>query len=274
MKTRDFTVIVGGTGKTGRRVSERLAERHIPHRAASRSGTPAFDWDDPSTWDRHLADAERVYLTFYPDLASPGAAPAIRRFTARAAALGVQKLVLLSGRGEPECHPSEDAVRESGLGFTILRSAFFCQNFSESLWLEPVLKGELAFLAGSVAEPFVDADDLAEVAVAALTDDRHAGQTYELTGPRPLTFAEAVREISEATGRTIRYSPVSKEAYAAILRQDLPPDVAAFLCDLFESVLDGHNAHVSGDVERVLGRPPRDFREWARVTAKSGVWSA
>ncbi len=96
-------------------------------------------------------------------------------------------------------------MQEVSAEWTILRSSFFSQNFSESFFLEPILGGEVALPAGDVPEPFVDAEDIADVAVAALTEDGHAGELYELTGPRLLTFAEAVGEISRATGRKVRY---------------------------------------------------------------------
>ena len=106
-------------------------------------------------------------------------------------------------------------MRDSGAELTILRSTWFAQNFSESFWREEILGGEIALPAGGVPEPFVDAGDIADVAVAALTDDRHIGRLYELTGPRLLTFADAVNEIGHAAGREIHYVPVSIDHYAA-----------------------------------------------------------
>jgi uncharacterized protein YbjT (DUF2867 family) len=164
-------------------------------------------------------------------------------------------------------------VRDSGADWTLVRSSFMSQNFSESFWLEPVLAGEVAFPAGPVAEPFIDAEDIADVAVAALTDDRHVGQLYEVTGPRLLTLAKAVAEIAKATGRTIRHVPVSMEQYASALTEDgLPAEFVKLLTELFTEVLDGRNAHLSDGVQRALGRPPRDFSDYARATAATGVW--
>ena len=186
---------------------------------------------------------------------------------------GVRRLVLLSGRGEEEAERVDEAVRASGADLTILRSTWFAQNFSESFWLDVVVRGELALPVGEVPEPFVDADDIADVAVAALTDDRHIGQVYELTGPRLLTFADAVNEIGRATGREIRYVPVSVEDYAAAAaEQGVPGDVIELLAYLFSEVLDGRNAHLADGVQRALGREPRDFSDYARDTAASGVW--
>ncbi|GAA3021341.1 NAD(P)H-binding protein [Streptosporangium longisporum] len=267
------TLVLGGTGKTGRRVVERLTALGVPVRAGSRSGEPPFDWNDPATWAPVLRDVGSVYLTYQPDLAFPGATETVRSFVAQAAGSGVRRLVLLSGRGEEEAGLSEETVRGSGLEWTIVRASWFCQNFSEDYLLDPVLAGEIAFPAGDVKEPFVDADDIADVVVAALTQDRHVGELYELTGPRLLTFADAAAEISEATGRPIRYVAVSPEEYeAAMVEYGVPAEHAAQLTALFGAVLDGRNAHLGDGVQRALGREPRDFTRYARETAATGVW--
>lgn len=269
----ETTLVVGGTGKTGRRVAERLVARGLPVRIASRAGTPRFDWAQPATWGPVLERVGAVYLAYAPDVAAPGAAERLRHFAQVAVQAGVRRLVMLSGRGEPQAQVSEDGVRESGVGLTVLRSAFFAQNFSEGHLLEPLLGGELAFPAGQVAEPFVDAEDLADVAVAALTDARHVGQVYELTGPRLLTFGQAVAEVSEAAGRPLRYVPITPQQYAEALAPYLPEGEAEFLAQLFSQVLDGHNAHLADGVQRALGRTPRDFRDFAREAAARGNWA-
>jgi uncharacterized protein YbjT (DUF2867 family) len=266
-------LILGGTGKTGSRVAKRLAERGLTVRIASRSAAARFDWDDRSTWAGALAAVDAVYLAYYPDLASPSAAGHIRELAQLAATSGVRRIVLISGRGEPQCHAGENAVRESGIACTILRCAWFAQNFSEGHLRDQVLSGELAFPGGDVAEPFVDLDDVADVAVEALTDPKHAGKTYELSGPRLLTFGEACGEITEASGHLVRYVAVSLNSYRAVLATVMPPDVAEFLCELFGYILDGHNAFIDHDIERVLGRKPRDFSRFAREAAKVGAWA-
>jgi uncharacterized protein YbjT (DUF2867 family) len=267
------TLVLGGTGKTGRRVVERLTERGLTVRVGSRSGSPPFDWEHRSTWPPALDGTSAVYLTYYPDLTVPGAVEATRSFAELALRTGVRRLVLLSGRGEPEAERAEQAVRDTGAELTILRSTWFMQNFSEDYWLEHVLSGEVPLPAGDTPEPFVDADDIADVAVAALTDDKHIGQLYELTGPRLLTFAEAVEEIAEAAGREIRYVPVSIEEYAAgAAEQGVPGEVIEMLTFLFGEVLDGRNAHLADGVQRALGREPRDFADFARDVAASGIW--
>jgi uncharacterized protein YbjT (DUF2867 family) len=217
---------------------------------------------------------ESVYVSYYPDLAIPGAVETVGSFAELAVRSGVPRLVLLSGRGEHGAEEAEEAVRDSGAELTVLRSTWIAQNFSENGWLEFVLSGEVALPAGDTPEPFVDADDIADVAVAALTEDGHVGQLYELTGPRLLTFADAIDEISRAVGREIRYMPVSTEEFAAAAaEQGVPGEVIELLTYLFSEVLDGRNAHTTDAVQRVLGREPRDFSEYARDAAATGVWN-
>jgi uncharacterized protein YbjT (DUF2867 family) len=268
------TLVLGGTGKTGHRIVERLTARGVPVRVGSRSGEPPFDWEDRATWGPALRDMEAAYISYYPDIAVPGAVEKVGAFARQAVESGTGRLVLLSGRGEAEAERAEQVVRETGADLTILRSTWFSQNFSESFFLDQVLAGEVAAPAGDVPEPFVDAEDIADVAVAAFTDDRHIGELYELTGPRLLTFAEAVEEISRATGREIRYMPVSIEEYQAMMaEQQVPADYVWLLTYLFTEVLDGRNAHLTDGVQRALGRDPRDFSEYARDAAASGVWN-
>jgi uncharacterized protein YbjT (DUF2867 family) len=268
------TLIVGGNGKTGKRVAERLGRLGRATRLASRRSPTRFDWADPGTWEEALRDVGSVYLTFAPDLAMPGASDLIRAFSEQAAASGVENIVLLSGRGEPQVLPSEQAVRESGARFTIIRAALFAQNFSEGHFADQVRSGVFAFPGGDCAEPFLDIEDIADVAVAALTDSRHSGQIYELTGPRLLTFHEALAEISAAAGRTVSYVPISKTEYRAALLPHLPAEEVYFLTDLFEALFDGHNSHIANGVELALGRKARDFSDFTRDAAASGTWRA
>jgi uncharacterized protein YbjT (DUF2867 family) len=277
-REKKMTLVLGGTGKTGRRVAERLAERGLLVRIGSRSAEPPFDWEKPDTWATALDGVSAAYVSYYPDLAIPGAPEAVRAFAELAARNGVRRLVLLSGRGEEEAQSAEQALMEvadeAGMEWTIVRCAWFMQNFDENYLIEPILSGEVALPSGDVLEPFVDAGDIADVAVAALTEDGHAGEVYELTGPRLLTFEEAVGEIAKATGREIRFVPVSLEEFEAVLAEvDVPPEFLSFLTYLFGTVLDGRNAYLTDGVQRALGREPKDFSEYARDAAATGVWS-
>jgi uncharacterized protein YbjT (DUF2867 family) len=282
METQDVreaktVLVLGGTGKTGRRVAQRLEERGLSLRVGSRSGEPPFDWEDEATWLPALQDVESVYISYYPDIAVPGAVEAVRSFAELAVERGVRRLVLISGRGEEEAQRAERVVQEvsekAGAEWTIVRCAWFSQNFSESYFLEPILGGEVVLPAGDVPEPFVDADDIADVAVATLTEEGHAGEIYELTGPRLLTFAEALGEIAKASGRKIRYVPISVEEYSSMLaEQEIPAEYVWLLTYLFIEVLDGRNAYLTDGVQRALGREPRDFADYAREAAATGIW--
>jgi uncharacterized protein YbjT (DUF2867 family) len=270
--SRELTLVLGGSGKIGRRVVERLGARGMPVRVGSRSGEPRFDWDDQSTWAPVLEGVGSAYVAHYWD-AIPGAAETLGSFADLAVASGVPRLVLLAGRGEEEAERAWRAVRDSGADLTVLRSTWFAQNFSEDYWRDQVQAGEVALPAGATPEPFVDADDIADVAVAALTDGRHIGEVYELTGPRLLTFAEAVLEISRAVGREIRYAPISIEDFAAAsAEQGVPSEVVEMLTLIFGEVLDGRNARLADGVQRALGREPRDFSDYARDVAATGIW--
>jgi uncharacterized protein YbjT (DUF2867 family) len=267
-------LVLGGHGKTGRRVVERLTSRGLPVRVGSRSGAPRFDWENPATWENALQGVRAVYLTYYPDLAVPGAVEATRSFAELAIQRGVPRLVLLSGRGEPGAERAEQAVRDTGADLTILRATWFMQNFSEDYMLDHVLSGEIRLPAGDVPTPFLDADDIADVAVAALTDSRHVGKLYELTGHRSLTFAEVAAEIAEATGHDIRYVPVSLEEHAAeAAAHGVPAEIIELLTYLFSEVVDGRNANTTDGVRRALGGEPRDFGDYARKAAATCVWS-
>src|SRR4029077_14023882 len=167
-----------------------------------------FDWDRPTTWGPALHGIGAAYVTFQPDIAVPGALETVREFFAQAIGAGVEKLVLLSGRGEPEAQDAETALHSTDADWTIVRASWFNQNFSESFFLEPLLAGEVALPATLAAEPFVDVDDIAEIAAAAVNSDAHARRLYEVTGPTAITFPEAIEQIARASGRTIAYTPV------------------------------------------------------------------
>lgn len=273
MTTQAPILIIGATAKTGARVNSLLDAQGIATRAVSRATTPAFDWTRPETWAPALDGVSKAYVTYQPDLMVEGAADAIAQLAAIARDKGLEQIVLLSGRGEPGAQRAEAALQASGVPWSIVRASWFNQNFSEGYLVDSILAGEVALPAGAVPEPFIDADDIADVVVAALTDDRHLGKLYEVTGPRALTFAEAVGEIATATGRNIRYTQVAADDFAAALRPHVPEDVIDMLMELFTVVLDGRNVNVMHGVEEALGRPARDFGDYVRRTAATGVWN-
>ncbi|WP_423203564.1 NAD(P)H-binding protein [Pseudomonas kribbensis] len=268
-------LVLGATGKTGSRISKRLIEEGHPVRPGSRNAPIPFDWDNPSTWSAALTGARAVYISYQPDLAMPGALETLQAFVSLAVAHHVKHLVLLSGRGEIEAQEAERIVQNSGIDWTILRASWFFQNFSEAHFLDPIIEGQLVLPVGNIAEPFVDAEDIAEVAVQVLTKPGHKGKFYELTGPRALTFYEALEEISSATGRDIQFTQVSAQAYLKELEhRQLPTPYVNLLLYLFTTVLDGRNAAVADGVKQALGRPANDFSAYARRTASTGIWNA
>lgn len=214
-----------------------------------------------------------AYISYAPDLAIPGATEAIQAFVNKAVSRGVKRLVLLSGRGEEEALRCERIVAGAGVEWTVVRASWFNQNFSEGEFLGMVLEGAITLPAADIPEPFVDVDDIADVAVAALTEDGHNGEIYEVTGPRMLTFTEVAQEISRASGREVQFIPIPDEAFAGAIAESGAPDEIAWLLNyLFDTVLDGRNAYVCDGVQRALGREPTDFTEYARRIAASGLW--
>jgi uncharacterized protein YbjT (DUF2867 family) len=277
MQTDLPILVLTATGKTGRRVADRLEAAGHAVRRASRSssaqGSVAFDWDDRSTWSDALDGVRAAYVVYTPDLSVPAAPEAIAAFTALAEAKGVRKLVLLSGRGEDEAQRCERIVQDSSLDWTIVRASWFAQNFDEGAFVEPLLGGELALPIGDVREPFVDIDDIAEIACAALTTDDHERTLYEVTGPRLMTFREAVQEIAAATGRDLSFVTIPREVFQDGLTQaGVPQEQIGLLDYLFTTVLDGRNESCTDGVERALGRPATDFRDYARRAAERGAW--
>lgn len=268
-------LIIGGTGKTGRRIVEQLQKKGIQPRIGSRQATPSFDWDDKNTWIESLKGIEKMYITYYPDLAVPGAKEAIESLTYLAKELGVKKIVLLSGKGEVEAEACEAIVKNSGVDYTIVRASWFNQNWSESFFLDPILSGEVALPMSNVLIPFVDANDIAEVAATVLLDNDYNGKTIEVTGPELITFKDIIHTISTVTNRNLSFHEITLQQYIEGMRQmQLPEDVIWLIEYLFSNVLTNpNNQKISNDIEQVLGRKARTFLEYAKETADTEVWN-
>lgn len=265
-------LIIGGKGKTGSRVAERLQAQGKTVRFASRS--TGFDWTDRSTWAAALDGTSAAYITYYPDLAVKSAPDDIEALAKLAVSLGVRRLVLLSGRGEPAAQEAEQRLIASGADWTIVRASWFNQNFDEGQFLPMILEGHMALPVSSVREPFIDADDIADVATAALMDPRHIGELYEVTGPRLMTFAETIEEINRASGRQVVFQTVAEEDFVnELTAAEVPVELIELLSELFIVVLDGRNEYVADGVQRALGRPAKDFADYARDAAASGAWT-
>ncbi len=268
-----ITLVIGGTGKTGKRVADRLIQKGQGIRIGSRSSLPSFDWNNEAGWDAALEGVSNIYITYSPDLAMPGAKDAISALVWRAKLSGVKRLVLLSGRGEQEAQDCEQIVAQSGLEWTVVRASWFSQNFSEGAFIDMVLGGAITLPAGDTPEPFVDVDDIADVAVAALSEEGHNGEIYEVTGPRLMTMVDIAADLSAATGREIAFVDVPHDAFIEELtKSGAPKDVVWMLDYLFSTVLDGRNAHLTDGVTRALGRAPKDFADYAREVAATGAW--
>ncbi|MGR3868920.1 NmrA family NAD(P)-binding protein [Streptomyces graminifolii] len=271
---RNMTIVVtGATGRTGRRVAEAARDAGLTVREATRAR--GFDWADRSTWADTLRGADAAYLVYPSDVGAPDAGRAVGLLAQEAVGLGVRRLVLLSSRGEERARPTEEALRGSGADWTVVRASWFAQNFSEGPLVEGFREsGELVFPGGPVREPFVDVRDIADVVVAVVTGgERYVGRAVTVSGPRLLTFGEAVEEIGAVTGRALTYRAVSARQYGDVLAGfGVPAEEVEFLVELFESLLDGRNSYLSEGVQEVLGREPRDFSEFVRDAAAAGVW--
>jgi uncharacterized protein YbjT (DUF2867 family) len=268
-------LIIGKNGKTGIRVDQRLQKLGYETRAVSRSTNPSFDWEDSTTWAAAIKGTRSAYVTYQPDLAVPNAEAAIKTFVQVARENGLEHITLLSGRGEEGAQRAEKILQDSGLSWNIVRCSWFSQNFSESFMLEGILAGELVLPAADTLEPFVDTDDIADVAVATLTEQGHQNKVYELTGPRSLSFAQCIEEISTALGQPLKYTGIPVDAYInALKEQGEPEDVQWLLRELFTVVFDGRNSQVMPGVEEALGRPASDFKTYVQKTIASGVWDS
>lgn len=268
-------LVLGATGKTGRKIVRQLQKLQQNVRIGSRGANPAFDWHNPETWPEVMENIEKMYISFQPDLAVPGALETIEALVRQARHSGVRKLVLLSGKGEREAELCEQVVIHSGLDHTIVRASWFNQNFSESFLLDPILEGFVALPQAEAKVPYVDTDDIAGVAVEALLHDDHNGKIYQLTGPRLLKFGEVISEISRATGRDIAFTPITLPAYVQVMnKQGVPADYVWLIEYLFSEVLvNPNNSEITNDIEKVLGRKPKDFSDYVRETAATGIWN-
>jgi uncharacterized protein YbjT (DUF2867 family) len=268
-------LVIGGTGKTGSRVAKNLSQLGHNVRITGRKTKPAFGWENPETYDAALKDMDRAYIVYYPDLAVLGARDAIRTLTDKALKAGLDKVVLLSGKGEKEAEACEEIVANSGLNYTLVRASWFNQNFSEGAFLDFVLDGVVALPMPEAEIPFVDADDIADVVTKVLVDDTYNGETITVTGPQKQTFEEIVKIMEQAIGRKIQYVPISIEEFKEGMKAAGLPDSYVWLFGyLFQEVLGNpDNQEVSADVDKVLGRPAKDFETYAKQTAATGIWN-
>ncbi|GAA2781282.1 NAD(P)H-binding protein [Crossiella cryophila] len=275
--SKQTILVQAGTGKTGKRVARLLREQGHTVRIASRSGEPRFDWAEESTWGPALAGVDAVYVV--PLDATGDEHEQLTRFVATATAAGVRRLVMLSARdidtfAAVNSLVAERAVRESGVAWTILRPGWFNQNFDEDYFDAAVRAGEVLLATGDGLEPFIDAEDIAEVAVAAFTQDGHDGQIYDLSGAELLSFPQAVGIIAAELGREIRVVDLEPAAYAGQMAgQGMPLEFAELIARLYQRIREGKEAHLSDGVQRVLGREPRTFAAYVKNAVAAGAWN-
>jgi uncharacterized protein YbjT (DUF2867 family) len=279
--SRQMTLVLGGTGRTGSVVARKLIERGLGARTAARHDADVlFDWDDPATHARALEGVDRVYLVTpvmrvrYADLVSD--------FLDLAAGTGVRHVTYLSTYGSDQAPPEVDIraveldlARRGDFTHSILRPAWVMQNFIDEHL--PVIEGAITVPAGVGAEAFVDAADIAAVAVETLVDpDAHAGAQYAPTGPQSLTVSDVADIIADVTGRPVTHNDIDAEAWirGAIAAGFVPADYAVMLRWLTGTISSGHGSRPNDDVEKVTGRPPVTFWDFARRNARAWILQA
>ena len=266
-------LIIGATGKTGTRVAHGLKEQGASLRYGTRRAAIPFDWEDQSTWFAALDGVQSAYVTYYPDLAFPGAVDKIGALCDLAKATGLEHLVLLSGRGEHHAREAERVVEASGLDYTLVRAAWFAQNFSEGYLCDPILAGVLPMPGGNIVEPIIDIDDIADVVIAALSEEGHKGRLYEVTGPELLSFADMAAVLTKTIGRPIKHLSISFEDFHRTIAKAGDDFIADVFTGIARETLDGRNARLANGVQQALRRPPRRFSDFAAKAAATGIWS-
>jgi uncharacterized protein YbjT (DUF2867 family) len=271
--TNNRILVLGATGKTGSRVAQKLADRGTSVRRAARTGADVhFDWSDPTTFAPALGGVSGVYLV--SPVMRVDFAGVVSRFLDEAERAGVRNITHLSAYGAEHAPPEMalravelDLASRRSLSHSILRPAWFMQNFSET-FLKPV-NDEIAVPCGTGAEAFVSAEDIASVAVATLSDPaRHAGCAYAPTGPEALTFEEAARHISTAVGRKNTYRDIDRNEWInAMTQAGVPAEYGEVLRSLTETVASGHGSRPNDDVLVATGAAPIRFEEFAAKTA-------
>ena len=269
--SRQTTLVLGGTGRTGSLVARRLAERGRSARTAARHGADLpFDWDNPATHGPALAGVDRIYLV--TPVLRVTYASLVSEFLDLAEAAAVRHVTDLSAYGSDQAPPEVDIraveldlMSRQAFTSSVLRPAWVMQNFSDEHL--PVVADTITVPTARGAEAFVDAADVAAVAVETLLDpDAHAGAAYAPTGPEALTVAEVVDIIARVVGRPLRHNDIDRGAWVAgaVAAGVVPADYAVMLNWLTETIASGHGSRPNDDVRRVTGSPPASFADFAR----------
>lgn len=264
-------LVTGATGKTGSRVVDLLRARGLTARAATRTpqipGQIRFDWTDPDSFAPALDGVRAVYMVAPTGVAEPLAA--MRPFIDRAITAGVDRLVLLSSsmieEGGPVMGTVHGYLRANAPGWSVLRPSWFMQNFSEAQHLDTIRReGRIYSATGDGRVPFIDAGDIAAVAVAALANPAFANGELILTGPATLDYDALARLISVAAGREVEHHRLSTTDLAARLGEiGIPDAFAHILAQMDAAIAGGAEDRVTGAVVDVTGRQPKTFAAFA-----------
>ncbi|SDN55249.1 Uncharacterized conserved protein YbjT, contains NAD(P)-binding and DUF2867 domains [Streptomyces sp. cf386] len=265
------TLVIGATGTTGRRTAAQLIAAGHRVKAAGRRATPLpgtervrFDWYDPATFDEALTGVDRVYLV--PPVGDPEPAPVMVPFLHRAHAAGVRRAVLLSSSAIPEGGPAVGAVHQALPGlfdqWAVLRPSWFMQNFTGTHTHADSIRerGVIETAAGTGRVGFIDADDIAAVAVHALTDDRAPNTDLILTGPQALSHDDIAAILTQVTGRPVTHHHLTYDALRDRLAAVIPREFATMLADMDRAIAEDAEDRTTDTVLRVTGRPPSPFR--------------
>lgn len=268
-------LILGGTGRTGSLLAGKLAGQGIVTRTASRRGADVrFDWDDPATHAGALAGVDRLYLV--TPVLRVAYADQVAGFLDLAETAGVRHVTFLSTYNADQApHGIDIAAVEADLAsrqaitHSVLRPSWVMQNFTDDHL--PVIDGMITAPSGGGTEAFVDADDIAAVAAETLLHpDAHAGTQYTLTGPQALTFREVADIIASVSGRPVRYNDIDQETWiSGALAAGVPANYAVMLRWLTGAIIGGTGSTPTDDIEKVTGRPPATFREFAQRNARA-----
>ncbi|MEU6548857.1 NmrA family NAD(P)-binding protein [Streptomyces sp. NPDC046915] len=271
MTTTGTTLVIGATGTTGSRTAARLTAAGHRVRAAGRHATPVpgaepvtFDWYDPATHAAALGGVDRVYLV--PPLGDSDPAAIMLPFLRQARTVGVHRAVLLSSSAIPEGGPAVGEVHQALPGlfeeWAVLRPSWFMQNFTGTHAHAASIRehGVIRTAAGSGRVGFVDAEDIAAVAVHALTDECAPNTDLVLTGPEALSHDDIAAIMTEVTGRPVVHRRLSEEQLRDRLTALMPLEFASMLAGMDRAIAEGSEDRVTDTVRRLTGRPPRTIR--------------
>ncbi|MFI8873602.1 NmrA family NAD(P)-binding protein [Streptomyces sp. NPDC055243] len=278
-------LITGGTGTTGSRVATALAAEGMSVRVGSRTPAPGtgqvrFDWNDPTTHGPALTGTDGVYLV--PPIGDAEPARPMVPFLERALDAGVRRFVLLSSsaiaEGDPGAGEVHRAMRQLAPEWAVLRPSWFMQNFVTPghLHVESIrATDEIVTATGEGRVGFVDAGDIAAVAVRALTDERPHNAAHLITGPQALGYADVAEAVSKVSGREIRHRSVPAADFRErLVASGMPEAFARALAAMDEGIAHGSEDRVDPAVERITGRPARGFADFAAENAAAWARTA